>query len=513
MKNKFFLAALAFVFSATSVFALPTIVSEEDQSFNQHQGIQQIRDITITDDATTPVITAVGDIRIHIPASFPVIWDNRVASVTVSGSAFNAGKFASQTPAVTYDNKAKTVTIPVAQDFAAGESVKVSGLFFTGFFSADSNARLELIVASGGSVVATDAKTIQVWISSTDDNREPAAPAGVTLTQTSDNRVKLTWIDPPDMDVQAIQILRGKNLSAVSGTPYDEVAWGVESYTDTDTALGDKVTYILRATDGRNFSALSSEVSIALIENPVAVCTTDYTPVCGSDGVTYSNACNAGLAGITSYTSGECAVTPPVTPTVSTEEEKATAAGITLTELTNAIARYSDIDSSHWSAGFLSRLTRDSILAGYPDGTVKPDTTINRAELAKIATLAFDLTTATETFTDVTSADWFAPYVGALQVAGASYTSTSRYYPAVGVSRAEAVWVLLRAAGVTSIDAVPATKLFPDVNTNHPYAGAITYAANNGIISGYENGNFGPADTLTRAQVAKIVVLIKQKLE
>jgi hypothetical protein len=226
------------------------------------------------------------------------------------------------------------------------------------------------------------------------------------------------------------------------------------------------------------------------------------------------------LAGVTTYTSGECTTSNTTTTTdttttidVSTPEGKAEAAGITVSELNSAVSRYSDIRASHWAAGFLSRLTRDSVLAGYPDGTIKPDTTINRAELAKIATLAFGLTTATETFGDVSGSDWFAPYIGALQHANASYTTTSRYYPAVGVSRAEAVWVLLKAAGITSIDTAPTIKLFPDVAIGNVYAGAITYAAQNGIISGYENGNFGPTDTLTRAQVAKIVVLIKQKLD
>jgi len=40
--------------------------------------------------------------------------------------------------------------------------------------------------------------------------------------------------------------------------------------------------------------------------NPEQMCTMQYEPVCGCDGKTYGNACEAEKAGITSYTQGEC---------------------------------------------------------------------------------------------------------------------------------------------------------------------------------------------------------------
>ncbi|MDD3067216.1 MAG: S-layer homology domain-containing protein [Candidatus Gracilibacteria bacterium] len=200
------------------------------------------------------------------------------------------------------------------------------------------------------------------------------------------------------------------------------------------------------------------------------------------------------------------------TATTATTTNRYTTAGVSESEVDTTVSAFSDLQKDSWNAPFIARMKKQNILSGYADGSVKPDNTINRAELAKIASLAFNLTSSKAVgLSDIPEAAWFNSFIGALQAAGASYTTGVTYDPAAGVSRAEALWVLLKAAGI-DVGGTPTEKLFPDVNRNHKYAAAITYAAQHGIVSGYDNGNFGPTDTLTRAQVAKIVTLILEQL-
>jgi hypothetical protein len=43
---------------------------------------------------------------------------------------------------------------------------------------------------------------------------------------------------------------------------------------------------------------------------------------------------------------------------------------------------------------------------------------------------------------------------------------------------------------------------FPDVNPGDNFYADILWMANQGITNGYDNGNFGPADNVTRGQMA-----------
>ena len=67
---------------------------------------------------------------------------------------------------------------------------------------------------------------------------------------------------------------------------------------------------------------------------------------------------------------------------------------------------------------------------------------------------------------------------------------------------------LVAIALITSLGSLAmAADGFPDVPASHPYYTGISDLASRGIILGYEDGRFGPADPVRRQQFAKMIVL------
>ncbi len=68
----------------------------------------------------------------------------------------------------------------------------------------------------------------------------------------------------------------------------------------------------------------------------------------------------------------------------------------------------------------VNKLVEKKILAGYPDGTFRPDAGLTRAELSKIINLVFNLTEKSSSvpFKDVTTNEWYYDYVSVAVKAG-----------------------------------------------------------------------------------------------
>ncbi|MBO4676637.1 MAG: S-layer homology domain-containing protein [Oscillospiraceae bacterium] len=112
-------------------------------------------------------------------------------------------------------------------------------------------------------------------------------------------------------------------------------------------------------------------------------------------------------------------------------------------------AKFSDAESIQYKTQ-VDAMTGLGILIGYPDGTFKPLQNVTRAEAAKMIS-----------------------------------------YMMVGTEEVEK-W--------------PAKQVFNDVPADHWAAKYITFCEYNDVINGYGDGNFGPSDNVTRAQLAKMLL-------
>lgn len=103
-------------------------------------------------------------------------------------------------------------------------------------------------------------------------------------------------------------------------------------------------------------------------------------------------------------------------------------------------------------------------------------------------------------FTDVKEGDWYYDAVTYVYENGVmSGTSASAFQPAGQLSRAMVAQVLWNLAGTP---AAGGSAGFADVAAGAWYAGAVNWAAAQGIVTGYSAAAFGPDDPVTREQLA-----------
>ena len=106
-------------------------------------------------------------------------------------------------------------------------------------------------------------------------------------------------------------------------------------------------------------------------------------------------------------------------------------------------------------------------------------------------------------FTDVAADASYAEAVKYVRNNGImSGTSNTKFSPDLNTSRAMLATILYRMSGSPTVSQ---SADFSDVAENMWYSNAIAYAAENNIVAGYDNGNFGVNDPVSLEQVVTIL--------
>ncbi|MFM9279120.1 S-layer homology domain-containing protein [Paenibacillus jiagnxiensis] len=187
-------------------------------------------------------------------------------------------------------------------------------------------------------------------------------------------------------------------------------------------------------------------------------------------------------------------------------------------EEASAAAAFKDIPAGHWAKASIDAAVNNGYLKGYSDGTFRPNAQVTRAEFAAILSRVSsnEVTQGKGSFADL-AGNWSEEEVN--KAIGMGFISPSDYpngfKPSTSLTRREmAKWM---ASGLSAAQEDFQTALSDTQDTLVPvaeyYKGGlnkadypyVSVALGTGLMTGYEDGTFGPAKTTTRAEVAAIL--------
>lgn len=169
--------------------------------------------------------------------------------------------------------------------------------------------------------------------------------------------------------------------------------------------------------------------------------------------------------------------------------------------------RFWDVPKDHWAFGYISELVDKGVLAGYEDGSFRPDNTVTRAEWAKIMVLAAGLPANDNNvyYTDMSN-HWANIYVNTAKDYLAAYTDGT-FKPDQAAVREDVTVSMVKLKGydVSKVDYSYLSR-FSDMNSiSNSLKVYVAVAVEKELIDGFEDGTFRGQDTLTRAEAATLL--------
>jgi uncharacterized repeat protein (TIGR02543 family) len=157
--------------------------------------------------------------------------------------------------------------------------------------------------------------------------------------------------------------------------------------------------------------------------------------------------------------------------------------------------------------------THISYISGFPDGTVRPNNFITRAEVSMIL---FRLIGSEDRyaqqhnhFSDVQDSAWYAQAVNYLANRGILHGyEDGTFRPNANMSRAELTAVMSRLLEIRT----NVINNFTDVNSGHWAYRYINNASSRGWIIGYEDNSFRPDNQITRAETVTVVNRVMDRI-
>ena len=178
-------------------------------------------------------------------------------------------------------------------------------------------------------------------------------------------------------------------------------------------------------------------------------------------------------------------------------------------ELVTNPLQFEDVLVTDWHYGYIQSLVTKEIINGISQTSFDPDANITREQFAKMIVLAFDIydDTASCDFPDMQEGHWAYKYVASAANAGIiTGYDTGDFGTGRNITRQEIAAMAARTGLQFPRLSQPAD--FTDQTEIGQWAiASVQTMQTANIINGFEDGSFKPNDNATRAQAAKIIFM------
>lgn len=171
---------------------------------------------------------------------------------------------------------------------------------------------------------------------------------------------------------------------------------------------------------------------------------------------------------------------------------------------------FSDVSSNYWARDFIVELARRDVIAGFPDGTFRPNDPVTRAQFAAMVRKAFDKANIRNpvNFSDVASNYWAYNAIRESYAMGfLSGYPGNVFRPGQNIPREQVLVSLANGLNYSTSNVASSLQLYNDASSISNYArNSIAAATEKSIVVNYPTVRaLNPTRNATRAEVAAFI--------
>lgn len=207
-----------------------------------------------------------------------------------------------------------------------------------------------------------------------------------------------------------------------------------------------------------------------------------------------------------------------VRPSIQASSAFALSAGVAIAPIVSIAnlawaqsATFKDVEADYWAKPFIERLAQEDIIAGFPDGSFKPNQPVTRAQFAAIVRKAFKETVVRNSrdFSDIPSKYWATSSIDKAYTTGfMSGYPDGTFQPEQKIPKVQALVSISSGLNLAPSGSIENTlDVFRDGGEVPDYARkGVAAATQRNLVVNYPNKSFlNPNEVATRADIAAFV--------